>query len=190
MMKALLLLLLSIALYAGTCANYVQEVRRYHYAEFGVDFPYQYAIGQLQQESGCRNVISIDGVGSEGVSQITFKVWKIMLIAAGINDIKAVGNQLRAQAIIMHSLHNPKQGLWVTYQKYNGGGLVLKEINRAGIEDWQKAKDECKRGQSCFTYKGKTTCRSNCEINYDYSQKIYKYGGEYGSVQSTQFRYW
>lgn len=190
MMKAFLFLLLPFALFADTCSSYVQDVRKAHYTVFGVNYPYQYGVAQLVQESGCRNILSLDGVGSEGLPQITYRVWQKPLKEAGINGIRAIGDQLKAQAIIMHSLHNSKQGLWVTYQKYNGGGLVLKEINRAGIEDWQKAKEQCRRGQSCFTYKGKRSCRSNCEINYEYSQNIFKYGRSYGNIQSSAFRYW
>lgn len=189
-MKSMLLLLLTVVLMGSTCTSYVQEVRRDHYAIFGVNYPYQYGVAQLQQESGCRNILSNDGVGSEGLPQITYRVWQKPLKDAGIVDIKSVGNQLHAQAIIMHSLHRSSYPLWQTYQIYNGGGLVTKEITRAGSTDWQKAKDQCKRGQSCFTSRGVKTCKSNCDINYDYSKKIDKYSKEYSNVQSNQFRFW
>lgn len=191
MMKALFaLFVLASLMYADRCFKYVQDVRKAHYVTFGINYPYQYGVAQLVQESGCRNILSLDGVGSEGLPQITYRIWQKPLKDAGIGGIKSIGNQLKAQAIIMRSLYSPKYGLWVTYQKYNGGGLVLKEINRAGVEDWQKAKDKCRRGQSCFTYRGVKTCKSNCEINYDYSQKIFKYAKEYSNVQSTQYRFW
>lgn len=191
-MRHLLFILsfLFVTLSADRCKSYVQDVRKAHYVVFGLNYPYQYGVAQLVQESGCRNILALDGVGSEGLPQITYRIWQKPLKDAGISGIKSIGNQLKAQAIIMHSLHNSKHGLWVTYQKYNGGGLVLKEISRAGIEDWQKAKEQCRRGESCFTYKGKKSCRSNCEINYDYSQKIFKYAKEYSNVQSTQYRFW
>ena len=192
MMRTILaLLFIFTSSYAvDRCVNYIQDVRKAHYSVFGVDYPYQYGVGQLVQESGCRNILSLDGVGSEGLSQITYRVWQKPLKQAGISGIKAIPDQLKAQAVIMKTLYLPQYGLWVTYQVYNGGGLVLKEIKRAGVEDWAKAYANCKRGQSCFTYKGKTTCKSNCEINYDYSQKIYKYGERYSNVQSEKFRYW
>lgn len=192
----LFLTLLAVELCAGgsisRCQSYVQEVRRAHWTQFGVDYPYQYGVGQLVQESGCRNILSYDGVGSEGLPQITYRLWQKPLKAKGVESIKAIPDQLKAQAIIMKSLYQPKYGLWVTYQVYNGGGLVLKEINRAGGENWEIAKANCKRGQSCFTYpSGKKECISNCKINYDYSVKIYKYGGQYGSVKAAgQYRYW
>lgn len=185
-----ILLSLFVTLSADRCRAYVQDVRKAHYTVFGLNYPYQYGVAQLVQESRCRNILSLDGVGSEGLPQITYRIWQKPLKDAGISGIKSIGNQLKAQAIIMHSLYSSNYGLWVTYQKYNGGSLVLKEINRAGVEDWQKAKKQCRRGQSCFTYRGIKTCKGNCEINYDYSQKIFKYAKEYSNVQSTQYRFW
>lgn len=193
-MKFIVLLFVSMTLYAGSmqrCQSYVQEVRKAHFSQFGIDYPYQYGLGQLVQESGCRNIISYDGVGSEGLPQITYRLWQKSLKAKGVESIKAIPNQLKAQAIIMKSVYQPKYGLWVTYQVYNGGGLVLKEIKRAGAEDWEKAKANCKRGQSCFTYpSGKKECVSNCEINYDYSTQVYKYGEKYAAIRSSKYRYW
>ena len=185
--------LLAVNLFGGSiqrCQSYVQEVRKAHWAQFGVDYPYQYGIGQLVQESGCRNILSLDGVGSEGLPQITYRLWQKPLKAKGVASIKAIPDQLKAQAIIMKSVYQPKYGLWVTYQVYNGGGLVLKEINRAGGENWEKAKAQCRRGQSCFTWKGQRSCRSNCDINYEYSVLVYKYGEKYASVRSSKYRYW
>lgn len=185
--------LLAVDLFGGSiqrCQSYTQEVRRAHWEQFGVDYPYQYGLGQLVQESGCRNVLSLDGVGSEGLPQITYRLWQKPLSAHGVKSIRAINDQLRAQAIIMRTVYEPRYALWVTYQKYNGGGLVLKEIKRAGRDDWSKAKEQCKRGQSCFTYKGVKTCRSNCDINYEYSQNIFKYGGQYGTTESKQYHYW
>ncbi|MDD2267460.1 hypothetical protein [Sulfuricurvum sp.] len=173
------------------CQAYVHDVRVAHYEQFGVDYPYQDGVGQLVQESGCRNVLSYDGVGSEGLPQITYRLWQKPLSDHGVKSIKAIPDQLKAQAIIMKSVYDKKYGLWVTYQTYNGGGLVSKEIARAGVENWEKAKANCRRGQSCFTYpSGKKECVSNCEINYDYSVKVWKYGQQYSLYKSVKWRYW
>jgi hypothetical protein len=191
MMRTILALVLLFSLgSADRCANYVQDVRKAHYSVFGVDFPYQYGVAQLVQESGCRNILSLDGVGSEGLPQITYRLWQEPLNKFGIKGIKAIPDQLKAQAIIMKFVHQPRYGLWVTYQVYNGGGLVLKEIDRAGVEDWNKAYTNCRRGQSCFNYKWERVCRSNCDINYEYSRNIYIYGKRYANVQSSKYRYW
>ncbi len=187
-------ILLAVDLLGGSlqrCQSHVQEVRSAHWSQFGTDYPYQYGVGQLVQESGCRNILSRDGVGSEGLPQITYRWWSKELSRHGVHGVSAIPDQLKAQAIIMKVLHEPKYGLWATYQKYNGGALVIKEIRRAGQENWKMAKAQCRRGQSCFTYKGVKSCRDNCDINYEYSVLVWKYGGNYGSVKAAgKYRYW
>lgn len=107
----------------------------------------------------------------------------------GITEIISTPNQLRAQAIIMKSVYHPEYGLWVTYQIYNGGGWILKEITRAGTEDWEKARS-VHVDSHVLSLKG-VQYRSNCDINYEYSQNIYTLGRQYGDVQDNpQFRYW
>ena len=185
--------LLAVNLFAlERCALLTQKVRVAHFKEFGVNFPYQYGVSQLEQESSCRPMISNDGAGSEGMPQITYRNWKEILTKNGIMEIKSIPNQLRAQAVIMKSLYRPEHGLWVTYQLYNGGGWVLKEIKKAGVSDWEKAKAQCTRGYSHFTLKnGTVQSRSNCDINYEYSQNIFKYGKQYGDVKDNeQYRFW
>ncbi|MBN1839787.1 MAG: hypothetical protein JW802_07065 [Campylobacterales bacterium] len=185
--------LLAVNLFAlERCAMLTQKVRVAHFKEFGVNFPYQYAIAQLEQESGCRASISNDGVGSQGVAQITYRWWKPVLDKQGITEIGSLQGSLRAQAVIMRHLHVIGRPLWITYQRYNGGDWVLKEIKKAGLEDWAKAKAQCTRGNSHFTLKsGKVQTRNNCDINYEYSQNIYTLGRQYGDVKDNlSFRYW
>lgn len=184
--------LLAVSLFgADRCASYVQEVRRAHFGVFGVDYPYQYGVAQLKQESGCRDILSNDGIGSQGMAQITYRWWQEVLKKNGILEIRSLTNHFKAQAVIMKSLYKPEYPLWVTYQLYNGGGWVLKEIARAGVVDWEKAKQKCQRGQSCFTMRdGTKHCRSNCDINYEYSKLIYNYAKAYNGIHSTKFLYW
>ena len=185
--------LLAVNLFAlERCALLTQKVRVAHFKEFGISFPYQYGIAQLEQESACRASISNDGAGSQGVAQITYRLWKKILDQEGITEIASVQGCLRAQAAIMRYLHEPGRPLWITYQRYNGGDWVLKEIKKAGVQDWTKAKAQCTRGNSHFKLKnGTVQTRNNCDINYEYSQKIYKLGGQYGAIQdNSQFRYW
>ena len=185
--------LLAVNLFAlERCAMLTQKVRVAHFKEFGTSFPYQYAVAQLEQESGCRPNISNDGVGSQGVAQITYRWWKQVLDKKGITEIASVQGSLRAQAAIMRYLHEPGRPLWITYQRYNGGDWVLKEVKKAGAEDWLKAKAQCTRGDSHFTLKsGTVQTRNNCDINYEYSQNIYTLGRQYGDIKdNAQFRYW
>lgn len=191
-MLKLLLIIVPILLQAQMdCKRYLQNERRATSFVQGVDYPYWYAVGQLQQESGCRNVISNDGVGSQGVAQITYKVWKKDLQKNGVNNIISIDNQILAQAYIMKACIIQAKGhkLWVGYQIYNGGGLVNKEISRAKVTDWKKAKDNCNRSYSTFKINGRIQKISNCEINYDYSQKVYKYGNSYKTTD-TPIQFW
>lgn len=175
------------------CQKYVQDVRKYHYEVFGIDYPYWYGVGQLKQESLCRDIISNDGVGSQGVSQITYKLWASYLKKFNIQDLKSTSNQIKAQAYIMKSCEQQAiaPNLWIMYQIYNGGSLVNTEIKRAGGADHDKAKLQCHRKVVHFT-NGMTL--DACEINYDYSKKIYKYGNQYilntNSMKVVPIKYW
>lgn len=194
-MKVIALLILCSSLYAGgavqRCQSYTQEVRRAHWTLFGVDYPYWYGVGQLHQESGCRDIVSRDGIGSQGVAQITWRWHKETLQKHGIKSLAAIPDQLKAQAVLMRQMWVQKYGLWVTYQVYNGGDYVIKELGRAGVENWELAKAQCRRGQSCFTYpSGKRECVSNCDINYDYSVKVYRYGKQYTISKNDAIRFW
>jgi hypothetical protein len=189
----LCLIFFAVSMFASErCALLKREVRLAHYRAFGTSFPWQYGVAQLEQESGCRPSISNDGVGSQGVAQITYRWWKQVLDKEGITEIASVQGSVRAQAVIMRYLHEPGRPLWVTYQRYNGGDWVLKEIQKAGAQDWEKAKAQCTRGNSHFTLKsGKIQTRNNCDINYEYSQNIYTLGRQYGDIKdNAQFRYW
>lgn len=206
MLRLLLCTLLAVNAFAlDRCTPLVQEVRRAHWAVFGVDYPYQYGVSQLKQESNCRDILSNDGYGSEGIAQITMSMWAKTLKANGIEEVRTTRNNLRAQAFIMKSSYNPKYPLWVMYQRYNAGYYVMWEIERAGIAKWDEAYATCKdyytrkkkgeklehaRGDSKFTLKSGIQYRSNCDINYEYSQNIFKYGKEYGDGNSSRYIYW
>lgn len=179
-------------LWAGDrCNNYIKDVRKAHYKVFGLDFPYWYGIAQLKQESGCRDVISRDGIGSQGLAQITYRWWKPFLNKKGIDSISSVRNQTLAQAYIM--AQSKKQAysshLWVAYQIYNGGNWVNKEITRArqdlGIREVPHyiAKKYCTRKK---VYYGKTAC----EINYEYPEKIYKYAQKWKMGNDYPYKFW
>lgn len=172
------------------CQSYSQEVRKAHFFYFGVDYPWHYAVAQLQQESRCRDVVSRDGIGSEGLAQITGRWWKKPLASAGIPEIKSIRNQLRAQAFINFDTwgQNKFKRLWISFQIYNGGRLVLKEIERAGHPCWVSARQTCERKVVTFDSGQKIDA---CEINYDYSQKIFDYAENYRVTgDSEKFKYW
>lgn len=178
------------------CVQYIQGVRTATYAVFGIDFPYWYNVGQLQQESNCRNVISNDGVGSQGLAQITYKVWRRFLDKKGITEIQNTSSQLHAQAFIMQ---NSKQQaysshLWVAYQVYNGGGAINKEISRARKALGKREISHAEARPFCqrkIVYFSSGQSISACDINYDYSEKIYKYGNMYNRLNlKTKYIFW
>lgn len=172
------------------CQSLSQGVRKAHAYYFGVDFPYEYSVGQLQQESNCRDVISRDGVGSEGPAQITYRLWQGALKQEGIAEIRSTANHLKAQAFINRSAWRQAEHkrLWVMYQIYNGGGLVNTEIRRAGKADWRAAYSVCRR--KIVRFKDGST-ESACDINYDYSRRVYRYGEQYRTVApGTKYQFW
>ncbi|WP_419767233.1 hypothetical protein [Arcobacter sp.] len=189
------MLFLCVTASADRCNSYVQEVRRAHYKVFGLDYPYWYAVGQLRQESNCRDVISRDGVGSQGVAQITYRWWQGFLSKKGIDNISSIKNQLLAQAYIMKDAKKQAYSshLWVAYQVYNGGSLVNKEITRArnelGIREIPHdiAKKYCKRKTITFNNGQKINA---CDINYEYSEKVYKYGQKYKLFSDGKYIFW
>ena len=191
----LLAIVLSIKVYASTrCRNYIQQEKLAHYEVFGIDYPYWFGVGQIQQESGCRNILSRDGIGSEGLPQITLRVWKKYLSKYAIYSIGSIRNQIKAQALIMKDCKKQafSSHLWVAYQIYNGGSLVNKEITRARKTytirevSWGLAKQFCKRKNIHFN-NGQVI--NACNINYNYSKKVYKYGIIYKTINSN-YKFW
>lgn len=194
---ALLLFLLSFqpgVMALQRCKQYEHDVKRFHYLYFGVDFPYGYSVAQLHKESLCRNnILSSDGVGSEGLAQITFKVWEDRLKKEGIKEIKTIPNHIRAQAYINRVSYDSAvcKKLWVMYQIYNGGALVNTEILKAGSCDWLKAFKACKRKDVVFKNGQR---RNACTINYEYSQKIYELAHKHyidgNGSEGEIYKYW
>lgn len=192
----LILVLSAVPAFAGMldrCNDLASDVRANHWREFGIDYPWEYAVAQLAQESACRNRISLDGVGSEGVPQITYRVWADRLSGVGIKHLQTIDNQLRAQAVINRDMWSAARRagaprLWASFQAYNGGPLVFKEIKRAGSlrhESWRQA---CQRKDVRVS---PTQTRNACDINGEYSVNIDALARKYWAVQpSEKFPFW
>jgi len=176
---------------ANSCDRYVHDVRKAHYQVFGLDFPYHYGVAQLQKESDCRDVISGDGIGSQGMAQITYRWWKKFLDSKGIDDIRSVRNQTLAQAYIMKNSKEQafSKRMYSWYMVYNGGGGINTEIKKAredlGIVDIKHhiAMKYCTRNKIIY---GKTAC----EINYDYPVKIYEYAKRWKLFGDGGYKFW
>ena len=185
-MRYLVLLLLFVSLWLSTataksCRPYVPYLKKYSQELIRKDFPYWYLVGQDYQESNCRFVISYDGVGSESPAQITWKWWKKYLKPYGIYNLRTIPNFTKAQTLIVRNLVNKakRKGyakLWVPFQAYNGGWLVLKELKRAKSDVQYRAFLKCRRRMIHFK---NGSSKSACEINYEYPIKIEEHVARY-----------
>lgn len=194
------LFLISNAYALERCNEYIPDVRSFHRQYFGLNFPYYYSVAQLEKESACRHhILSSDREGSEGLAQITYKVWRQQLIKEGIQEIKTIPNHLKAQAYINRYYYNYAAPcdykLWSVYQAYNGGFLVFKECSRSNSSNWSDARKVCSRKNVCVKYKNNKCIqyRNACDINYEYSKKIYNMSDKYkllGDVSETEYRFW
>ncbi len=184
-------LLVKIGHTTDRCLDYSQEIRVQHEKYFGLNYPYWYGIGQAKQESNCRtNVIAFDK--GMGLTQFMPRTWKEVESKLGKLDPYNPFNSIKAQAWYMSQLHKQNWDgvLWLTYQAYNGGwGNLKKENMRANdITSWLLMKRECQRRKIVIN-KSKGITLDLCEVNYDYSKKIYKFGMFY-SRMPDKWKFW
>lgn len=171
------------------CLDYVQETRVQHYKYFGVSYPYHFGVGQIKAESACRaSARAFDG--GMGLSQFMPLTWKEVETDLGVKlNPYNPEHSIKAQAYYMSKLHksNPDKALWLTYQAYNGGWKLLKqEKERASKYDWFLMKEQCKRKVIPLKSGGFLDL---CEVNYNYSIKIYNYAKVYKVISSPSWRY-
>jgi len=156
---------------------------------FGKEFPYWYNIGLAHTETKCRFVISKDGHGSVGYFQLTPKFLDQILRPYFPKYTENHLDHFYAFAYYLRSLY--KEPLWIMYQRYNGGDLVLKECGRAGSLKWEDCKAQCRRKDVCVWFDG-LSCkqyRSACDINYSYSKKVYQ-NGQYYKIEQDKLKFW
>jgi hypothetical protein len=170
------------------CWDYTVDVRIQHEKYFGMNYPWWYGVGQLQQESGCRSSVTAFDLG-KGVAQFMPATEKEVEKYLGELDMYNPEHAIKAQAFYMARLHrsNPTGSLWLTYQAYNGGWKYLKiEYQRAGyVPCWALMRMTCARK----VLRTKKFVLDFCEVNYDYSMKVYSYGQFYKRGRDTE-RYW
>lgn len=176
------------------CLSLVNPVREATYKYIANDFPYWYNVGLAKKETNCRWIKSLDGHGSVGYFQLTPKFLDTYLKPLFPDYTKEYSkDHFYAFAYYLKSLINkcPVKKLWVVYQMYNGGNWVLNECKKAGIWEWEKCKNQCKRGMVCVwkTNEGCKQYRSACDINYMYSVKVYQFGQAYKTKPDAYF-YW
>lgn len=171
------------------CAMWVQAVRVEHTKYFGLQFPYWYGVGQLKTESSCRgHLTAFDG--GQGIAQMMPKTAQyIQSLMGEALDPYNPKQAIRMQAFYMYRIHtveNWVEKLWISYQIYNGGKATLySEYKRAGIVDWDLMKLECRRRKIQMSW----GVLDLCNVNYDYSKKVERYGNQYRRGQDGM-QYW
>lgn len=187
MIRFILLLCLStlqLSLASDNCLSIEAPTKEATEKILSDKFPFWYNLGLAKQETKCRWVSSLDGNGSIGYFQLTPKFLDPILRPLYPDYKKPYSKDyFYAFAYYIKTLQhsNPSNKLFITYQRYNGGDWVLKECRRAGVYDWSKCKQSCRRGNVCV-WKSKGVCKqykSACDINYEYSLFVYKYGQKY-----------
>ena len=171
---------------ADRCVSFIPDVRNAHLKYFGPAFPWKYGVGQLKQESACRaGVKAFDG--GMGVAQFMPKTSQYIqsLMKESLNPYNPK-DATRMQAFYMARIYkteNPHKKVWWSYQVYNGGASLLKkEATRAGKVDHQAMRAVCKR--KVITLKSGALL-DFCSVNYEYSERIFRYGKQYGSSVDT-----
>jgi hypothetical protein len=185
-----ILLIPSLCFSLDRCIQYKTAERIEATKYFGISFPYQYFLGQIKQESGCRaDVVAFDKGG--GVAQFMPDTSKYIqsLMGEKLNPFNPE-QAIHMQSFYMYYIHtkeNWSNKLWVDFQIYNGGAKILiKEYNRAKKADWTKMKAQCRRNKTKLK-NGKIL--DACIVNYSYSPQIFKFGNEYNPLPSS-FIYW
>jgi hypothetical protein len=174
---------------ADRCEAYVKDVRVEHVRNFGFQYPYWYSVGQLKQESACRSTVTAFDAGM-GLAQFMPKTSQyIQSLMGEALDPYNPKHAIRMQAFYMARIHtkeNWTDRLWVSYQIYNGGaGTLAAESRRAGATDWTLMRQQCQRKKIQM----KWGVLDLCEVNYDYSKKVEKYGNQYRRGPDGM-RYW
>lgn len=175
---------------ADRCRDYLPDVRAQHIRWFGLAFPWWYGLGQLRQESGCRATVTAFDHG-QGIAQFmpatAYEIRRLMR-AGDLNPYNPE-HAIRMQAFYMARLHrqNKAGGLWMTYQAYNGGwGPLRSEMHRAGSSDRGAMRQACQR-RKVRLKAGRVL--DLCDVNYDYSARIRRYGGAFRTGPDGM-RYW
>lgn len=174
------------------CMHYRTDVRIQHTKYFGIGFPYWYGVAQLQKESACRpNVTAFDA--GMGIAQFMPNTANYINTLMGESlDPYNPQQAIKMQAFYMSRLHrgnrDPLKKLCWTYQAYNGGqGNLNSEFKRAGEWNWVKMKAACQRR----TITLKSGQKLNfCDVNYDYSLRLWQYAKTYRIGSDGSWSYW
>ena len=186
-----LLLFLHSAEAQDRCLRLKEITKKAHQEVISRDYPWWYGLGLMKAETNCRWLKSMDGHGSIGYAQITPFLDSILRPLFPDYDKEYSSHHFYALEYLTGLELRRACRLWQVYQAYNGGGLVYKECGRAKSCEWQECRKECRRRDVCvwMTKEGCRQYKSACEINYSYSQKVYKFGQLYREGED-KLRFW
>lgn len=162
-------------------AQVIREAR-YH---IGIDAPYWLFMGQIEQESGCREDITAFDGGS-GLGQF------MPATAKWIHDREETLREISARpspydprwsirALILYDWHlfttGHCPGWYFAFRAYNGGqGNLNREIRRAGSCEISLVEKQCARR----VIRLKSGYRLDfCRVNIEYPRLIYRKGEKY-----------
>jgi hypothetical protein len=188
------LLWIEVGFASDRCDSLVAPIKKVSQYYLGYEFPWWYNVGVAKKETNCRWVSSLDGYGSVGYFQLTPKFLDRLLRPLFPDYDKSYSSQhFEAFAYYVGMLlkSSPVRKLWVVYQRYNGGDWVLRECQRVGCWVWEECYRECRRGSVCVwrTVDGCKQWRSACEINYEYSLRVWQYGRRWKEGED-RVEYW
>lgn len=180
------------------CKKLLLKVKSASEFVLGVDYPWWYNLGQIEAESSCLWITSLDGWGSIGYAQITPRFWDRVLRKWFPNWQVSESEYFYAHAwVIKYYIEKSKcRRLWEVYQCYNRSCEKVSREAVMGSCEWKKAKNICfdkydmrvcvwKRDSECMQY------RSSCDINYLYGYKVWSYGRKYaGGIIEKIWKYW
>lgn len=187
------------------CQDHITNVRTNAIRYLGLEFPYWYNLGCAMTETNCRqDLVSFDG--GIGLFQLTPSTGITAVISKEfpVNPYNAESN-IRAQAFYIHLIKDKymkqksikfknkyqispltftnKCGVRLSdiYRNYNGGYWFLWESKLANPTyacEEKEMRSHCVRGG---TWVGTKNPRwlSFCEVNYSYSEKVYKFAQKY-----------
>lgn len=199
------------------CNQYRQDVRKYVEMYFGLNFPWHYQMGCMQQESNCRkDIVSFDG--GIGLFQLTPSTGIVVDIQKDLgviidpynpkhniraavyylSKIKSKYSQIeklsfgKNKVIISTKKYTDTCGVKLSdiYQFYNGGYWFYYEASKAGYScDRKVIRTFCTRG-GAWTDKAKTNWLSFCEVNYSYPEQIERRGLTFKMFEFPDYKYW
>jgi hypothetical protein len=183
---------------ASECGKLISKVKQASEFVLGLEYPYWYNLGQIEAETNCRWLTSLDGWGSVGYAQLTERFLPWLSEKFPNWKVKGHMDHFMAQAYLIKQLIgqiNCKR-LWCVYQCYNRScWKVNREAVQAGCV-WEKAFELCNEryAENVCVWKLDGKCsqwRTNCDINYNYGYKTWKNGIKYkNGILEHIYRYW